>query len=131
MLVFGTFDGLHDGHRFFLRKAKKLGERLIVIVAQDSIVKKLKGRAPRESLQERLAGLRGSGLADEAVAGDETLGEWSAVKKYRPETIALGYDQTRLAAELRAYSQKENLPITLVTLPSHKPGTFHSRFLKT
>jgi len=42
VLVFGTFDGLHDGHRFFLTEARKLGDRLIASVATDEIVERIK-----------------------------------------------------------------------------------------
>lgn len=129
VLVFGTFDGIHDGHRFFLREARSLGNKLMAAVAQDSVVKKLKCRPPRKPLGERLTGLRASGLIDEAVAGDTTLGSWSAVKKYKPDIIALGYDQTELEKELRAYIKRGNLLITLVRLPAHRPVTNHSSLL--
>lgn len=130
VMVFGTFDGLHDGHRFFLREARKLGDRLIAAVAQETVVKKLKGRTPREPLSKRLAGLRASGLVDEAAPGDTRLGNWSAIKKYAPDTIALGYDQDALTEALADFIQKENLPITLVRLPAHHPDKHHSSFLQ-
>lgn len=130
VLVFGTFDGLHDGHRFFLREARKLGNRLIVAVARDSVVKELKGRVPRKPLQERLAELRASGLVDEAVGGDTQLGSWDAVKTHSPDIIALGYDQTRLEKELRAYVQKGNLSIRLVQIGAHRPHIHHSSLLQ-
>lgn len=129
VLVFGTFDGLHDGHRFFLREARKLGGQLVAAVAQETVVKTLKGRTPREPLSKRLAGLRSSGLVGEVVVGDETLGSWSAIKKYSPDTVALGYDQDALAEALADFIQKENLPITLVRLPAHQPNTYHSILL--
>ena len=44
VMVFGTFDGIHDGHRHFLREAKKQGEELIVAVSKDEVVQKLKNR---------------------------------------------------------------------------------------
>lgn len=130
VLAFGTFDGLHEGHRFFLGEARKLGERLVISVAQNSVVQKLKGRPPRKPLGERLAELCASGLADEAAPGDAELGNWSAVQKYRPNIVALGYDQTKLEAKLREFIKKEDLPVTLITLPAHKPDTYHSSLLR-
>jgi cytidyltransferase-like protein len=42
VMTFGTFDVFHPGHRFYLTEARKLGNRLIVIVALDSTVEKIK-----------------------------------------------------------------------------------------
>jgi FAD synthetase len=42
VMTFGTFDVFHPGHRFYLTEARKLGGRLIVIVALDSTVEKIK-----------------------------------------------------------------------------------------
>lgn len=36
VMVFGVFDGLHPGHRAFLRQARKKGDKLIVVVARDN-----------------------------------------------------------------------------------------------
>ena len=40
----GCFDILHSGHIYFLKKAKKLGDILIVGLNTDSSVKKIKGK---------------------------------------------------------------------------------------
>src|SRR3989344_1374579 len=100
VLVFGVFDGLHDGHRSFLREARRHGERLIAVVAQDATVKYLKGRMPRKSLAERLADLTRENLADEIVAGDESINSWNIVATHLPDIICLGYDETALATAL-------------------------------
>ena len=41
VLVFGTFDLLHKGHKFVFRTAKQFGQ-LYVVVARDTTVKKHK-----------------------------------------------------------------------------------------
>jgi FAD synthetase len=49
VLASGVFDLLHLGHVRFLEDAKKAGgenAKLIVIIARDSTVEKLKGRKP-------------------------------------------------------------------------------------
>src|SRR3989344_704510 len=96
VLVFGTFDGLHDGHRFFLREAQRLGNRLIASVATDEVIERVKQRAPTYHLEERLQALEASGLVHLAVAGDKELGNWGAVKAWKPDIVAIGYDQTKL-----------------------------------
>ncbi|HCB35593.1 MAG TPA: hypothetical protein DEP25_03050 [Candidatus Taylorbacteria bacterium] len=131
VLVFGVFDGLHNGHRFLLGEARKLGNRLIAAVAQDSVVAQIKRRPPVHSLAERIKMLEESRLVDHAVPGDTTLGSWSAVMKWKPNIVALGYDQTELEKELRTFIKKENLPLAIVKIEAHEGNRLHSRFLRT
>src|SRR3990167_8144697 len=93
VLVFGTFDGIHDGHRFFLREAKKCGGELVVGVAKDGMVRKLKGALPDVPLPNRIRMLEAEGLADKVIPGDENIGNWEIIKRERPDVICLGYDQ--------------------------------------
>lgn len=130
VLVFGTFDGLHEGHRFLLAQARQLGNRLIASVATDEVVEKLKGYAPKHHLEERLKALEAGEFVDLAVAGDSELGGWRALARWKPDIVALGYDQTLLEQKLREYLQKENLKIDLVKIQSYEPYRLHSRFLR-
>lgn len=129
ILVFGTFDGLHDGHRFFLREARKLGNKLIASVTTDEVVRQIKEHAPTHHLEERLQALEASGLVHLAVAGDKVLGNWSALRNWKPTIVALGYDQAKLAEKLDELITKENLPITVVTITPYEPDKLHSRLL--
>ncbi|MDO8620591.1 MAG: adenylyltransferase/cytidyltransferase family protein [bacterium] len=129
VLAFGAFDGLHDGHRFFLKEARGLGNKLIVSVATDEVVLALKGHAPKQHLEARLQTLEASGLTDLAVAGDKAIGNWNAIKIWKPDSIAVGYDQTHFAEKLREFIQKENLPIEVVVITAHQPERLHSSLL--
>ena len=130
VLVFGVFDVLHDGHRFFLRAARARGAQLIVAVAPDAVVQALKEKPPRQPLAERLAAVRKEGLADTVVQGDVQINDWSILKKYKADVIALGYDQMRLEESVRAYIAKENLPIKVVKIAAMNPARLHSSFLR-
>ena len=130
VLAFGVFDALHDGHRFFLREARTHDELLIVAVAQDAVVRELKGRTPKEPLRKRLAAVRKEGLADRVVQGDARINDWSILKRFRPDVVALGYDQTELGKELRVYITKENLPIQVTKIAAWNLTRLHSRFLR-
>ena len=129
VLVFGAFDGLHDGHRFFLKEARKLGQKLIASVATDEVVVGLKSHAPKQHLEERLQTLEASGLVDLAVAGDKQIGSWSALRVWKPDIVAVGYDQTRLAEKLREFIKQENLPTEIVTIEAHEPDRLHSSLI--
>jgi glycerol-3-phosphate cytidylyltransferase len=61
VITFGTFDVLHVGHVRLLRRARELGDRLVVGVSSDELNMRKKGRAPVFDESERmeiLAGLR-------------------------------------------------------------------------
>lgn len=94
IMVFGTFDMLHEGHIDFFQQARALAEKphLIVSVARDSAVVRIKGTQPKKPESERLALVEASPLVDEVTLGDKE-GYIQHIKLARPEIIALGYDQ--------------------------------------
>ena len=55
--IFGVFDGIHEGHREFIRQAKSHGQELVAIVARDSIVEKLKNKMPINREANRIESL--------------------------------------------------------------------------
>jgi len=95
-MVFGTFDNLHPGHLDYFRQARRFGEELIVVVARDKNVFKIKHHWPREKEAVRArkikTALKASGWKGKAVLGS-LADQWLVLKKYRPDVIALGYDQ--------------------------------------
>jgi FAD synthetase len=100
VMVFGVFDGLHDGHRAFLKEAKNYGDYLIVAMAQDHIVEHLKGHLPKIDFSKRFEELKKEDGVDEVVIGDSELSTYEVVKKYHPDVIALGYDQSILKEDI-------------------------------
>lgn len=131
-MVFGVFDMLHPGHLSFLKQAMKIGKELIVVVARDSVVKRLKGKAPHFSERERVAYVKKelkNGVV--VVLGDRKLGTYSAIKKYKPDAICLGYDQRALAEDLKNRIRQKHIPrVRLIRLRAHKPRRFHTSFLR-
>lgn len=116
VLVFGTFDGLHDGHRFFLREARSRGDYLVAVVAPDRAVRELKSREPRAPHEVRRAAILSEHLADEAVIGDEEQDSWEVLNRHQPALICIGHDQDALAVALTDFITKKRLPITLARL---------------
>lgn len=129
-MVFGVFDGLHDGHKDFLKQARALGE-LIVVVAQDATVETIKQKRPKISLGHRIAAIKDADLADIIVAGDLIQYSWNAIRRYEPDIIALGYDQKELKDALRIYQEDSQLPFDVVVLHPHHGGTLHTSLLHT
>lgn len=95
IMVFGTFDMVHPGHEDFFRQARALAQdpHLIVSIARNSAVKRIKGMKPRHSEQERLSNVKSQKFVDEVVLGDEE-GYIRHILAAKPDVIALGYDQT-------------------------------------
>ena len=94
VLAFGTYDKLHPGHRWFLTEAKKLGDRLVVIVARDQNVLHYKGHLPTDNEQTRLANVQSLEVVDEARLGYEDRSKREQViTDTNPQIICLGYDQ--------------------------------------
>lgn len=129
VMVFGVFDGVHDGHRVFFKEAKMCGDYLIAVVAQDNNVRQLKGHLPQAALAARIANLKKEDMADEIVAGDFILGTYGVVKKHRPDIIALGYDQHAFKKHLESKLKEFSWNPKVVVMNAHKPETYHSSLL--
>ncbi len=69
VLVGGCFDVLHWGHIFFLKKAKKYGDILVVLLESDKSVQQLKGKnRPIHSQKKRKEMLLALRSVDEVIA---------------------------------------------------------------
>lgn len=126
VMVFGVFDGLHEGHRAFLKDAKQCGDYLIVVLAQDHIVEHLKGRLPRLDLSDRFEHLRRADHVDAVLVGDSEPNSWNVLDLHRPHVVALGYDQELLKAELEKYFKHADWQAELKIMKSHEAEKFHS-----
>lgn len=129
VMVFGTFDGVHPGHEYFLAEAKKLGDRLVVCLARDTIVEALKGRPPRRPEIERREALAEESSVDQVVYGDRELGSYRIVEEVAPDVIALGYDQSELKNDLARWIGVNGKSIILVDVASHRPDLYKSSLI--
>jgi len=128
VMVFGTFDIFHPGHRSFLRQAKKFGDYLIVVVARDKTVARIKSNVLNGE-RKRLRNIKESKLADKVILGS-LIDKYAAIKKYRPDTICLGYDQKYFTRGLKKKLDNFGLKNKIVRLKPYKPGTYKSSKLK-
>lgn len=119
-MVFGAFDGLHAGHKEMLKEAKALGEHLVTVVAQDAIVRQLKGGEPKLNIAERIADLQELDGVDEVVAGDADMSTWEVVKRHRPGVIAIGHDQDTLKEDLEKHIDELGYTPQLVQLKHYE-----------
>lgn len=124
-MVFGVFDGLHEGHRHFLTEAKGRCKILIVVLPPDAVVVALKGRAPRYTWAQRAHALSEFDAALSVVEGDTVAGSWDIIAAHTPDTIFLGYDQKELALILAEKG------ISFQHLAPHEEHRFKSSILRS
>lgn len=122
----GTFDHLHNGHIDFLKQAKALGSKLIVIVARDETVKRIKGFYPTDNEETRKTNVEKTGIPDIVVLGNLDKDLFHILKDIEPDIIALGYDQRVSEAEVAAYSPKCNI----IRLSSFHPEKYKSSLFR-
>lgn len=112
VLTSGAFDLIHYGHIRLLEAAKKLGgpdARLVVIVARDETVKRLKGRRPTFPEDQRRALIEALKVVDEALLGYEDMDMATVIDKVRPDIIAVGHDQDDIESMVRRVIEEKGL----------------------
>ena len=126
VMVFGTFDILHPGHVAMLNEAKKLGDRLVVVVALDNTVLEVKKKAPKNSEEIRIKNLEKLKIADKVILGDAT-DKNTPIRKELPDIIAIGYDQISFVEEMKnEFGQK----IRIYKLTPYKTDIYKSSLLE-
>ncbi len=129
VMAFGTFDYFHEGHENYLKQAKALGEYLIVVISRDRTVKQIKGEAPDHSERQRAKSVQQSGLVDKVVLGSHG-DKHKVLAKYRPDFIALGYDQVVFTQKLEKTLSDLKLNARIKRLDAHFPQIFKSSLIK-
>lgn len=89
----GTFDLLHPGHVSFLKKAKELGDYLVVGVHDDSTL--IGGMHPIMSLQERVLNLLAIKYVDDVMIGAPYVITNELIKQVNPSVVVEGSSPTR------------------------------------
>ena len=128
-LVFGTFDVIHPGHIFFLQQAKKYGDFLIVSLAREKYVRKIKGHSARHSEGERKQLLESLKFVDKVVFGSKT-DYLRHIMSIKPSVIVLGYDKRAFTEKLGEKLTERGLRVKIVRARAYKPGIYKSSKLK-
>lgn len=128
VLVFGTFDGLHAGHINLFSQAKKKGDYIVVVVARDITVKKIKHHKSFRNEKERLGDVKKSKLVNEAILGRKN-NPYGIIKKIKPDIILLGYDQKSFTNNLPRELKRIGLKPKIYRAKSYHPEKFHSSLI--
>lgn len=117
VLASGVFDLLHYGHIRYLEEAKLSGgpeAKLIVIVATDDTVVKLKGHHPVMHENQRRALVEALRVVDEALLGYVDMDMLAVLEEIKPDIVAVGYDQNEIVERLRRRIRDKGLETEVV-----------------
>ncbi|MCL4374306.1 adenylyltransferase/cytidyltransferase family protein [Patescibacteria group bacterium] len=109
VLVGGCFDILHYGHWVFLRRAKALGDRLVVMLEPDAFIRRRKHRQPFHRQTERAVKLANWKMVDWVISMPLLASDadyHTFVEKIHPQIIAV-------TAGDRFYAKKQKIASAL------------------
>lgn len=92
VITYGTFDLFHEGHYSLLKRAKALGEYLIVGVTTEHFDEQRGKLNVMDSLMERIEHVKKTGFADEIIIEDHEGQKIEDIQKYKIDIFAIGDD---------------------------------------
>lgn len=112
VITYGTYDLLHEGHLNLLRRAKELGDYLIVGVTSDSFDRGRGKLNVRNNVLERVEAVKATGYADEVIIEDYLGQKIDDIQKYDVDIFAIGSDWIGKFDYLNEYCKVVYLPRT-------------------
>lgn len=92
VITYGTFDLFHKGHYNIIKRAKALGDYLIVGVTSESYDIERGKLNVRDSLIKRIENVRRTGLADEIIIEEYQGQKVNDIIKYDIDVLVVGSD---------------------------------------
>lgn len=130
ILIFGVFDGIHEGHMSLINEAKKKGSNIVVVIARDEVVERLKGKSPKYNEIERINSLLELEDIDQVFLGDKEEGSYRILKEINPDEVLLGYDQQPIFESLnKAIKEGALSDLKISFAEAFKEDELHSSIL--
>ncbi len=112
VITYGTYDLLHYGHIRLLERAKALGDYLIVGITSDDYDKTRGKINNQQSLMERVAAVKATGLADEIVVEEYEGQKIDDIRRLGVDIFTVGSDWEGKFDYLNEYCKVVYLPRT-------------------
>ena len=111
VITYGTFDLLHVGHINILRRAKEMGDYLLVVLSSDEF-NALKGKKAYYSYEDRKTILEAIKYVDEVIPETSWDQKISDVQNNDIDIFVIGHDWTGKFDFLKDYCEVVYLPRT-------------------
>lgn len=123
LFLAGTFDHFHVGHQFFLWQGKVMCEEMVVIIARDRTVERIKGKTVTHSEEKRLQRVKQENLPRTIVRLGREDGDFlRTLREEMPDALLLGYDQRFDESTLEALFPN----MKVIRVEAYKPHCFKS-----
>ncbi len=119
VLTYGTYDLLHEGHINLLKRAKALGDYLIIGLSTDEF-NKLKNKECFLPYQQRKAVLEAIKYVDEVIPEENWEQKINDIKKHKVNVFVMGndwegkFDFLKDICEVIYFPRTENISTTLL-----------------
>jgi len=112
VITYGTFDLFHQGHYNLLKRAKELGDYLIVGVTTDNFDLERGKINTCDNVMDRIEAVRTTGLADRIVIEEYRGQKIDDIQKYAVDIFAIGSDWEGYFDYLKEFCEVVYLPRT-------------------
>jgi len=129
VMIFGTFDKVHDGHRSLFAQAAEHGDWVMAVVARDETVEKVKGRRPQCDECDRMAELLQISVLDDIIMGSTDEDKCAVVREHCPDVVMIGYDQEYFIDDLYALADESGQNFVIVRARPYEPNVYKSSLL--
>ncbi|MFR7590275.1 MAG: adenylyltransferase/cytidyltransferase family protein [Longibaculum sp.] len=103
VITYGTFDLFHQGHYNILKRAKELGDYLIVGVTGENYDAERGKLSVQDSLPERIENVRKTGFADQIIVEEYDGQKINDIISYGVDVLVLGLDWKGKFDHLKKY----------------------------
>lgn len=115
VITYGTFDYFHYGHYNLIKRAKQLGDYIVVGVSSDKMCKE-KGKAPILDENERMEIISNLKFVDEVILENNLSQKVLDVEKYGIDVFVLGSDYREIFPKMPEFKQLKDLGCKIVFL---------------
>ena len=112
IVTFGTFDLFHIGHLNILRRARELGDHLVVGVSSDELNYSKKSKYPISCTDDRLKIVAAIRYVDEVFVEESLELKGNYLKRFRADVLVMGDDWVGRFDEFREICEVVYLPRT-------------------
>lgn len=125
VITYGSFDLFHEGHYNLLKRAKELGDYLIVGVTTEQYDESRGKLNIVDSLDKRIENVRNTGFADEIIVEDHPGQKVEDVQKYGIDIFTVGsdwqgaFDHMKQFCEVVYLERTKNISSTLMRSQNH------------